>query len=105
MRSLLYEIAADPTKAITMTFALDVICTHCPHNEIGVCSKEHEVTTSDEKVLSLCDQVTDDPAPWSSLRDKLCDQILNPQKLADVCHGCVYLERCERVAAKGEMHL
>ena len=86
----------NPETQLELTTELDGICLFCPFSHDEECEKADEVDVSDRKILRHVSMEFGETVGWVTLRERLIDEIIQKERLSEVCAGCKFLPRCDR---------
>lgn len=89
--------AEDPV--VTLRAGADVLCRSCPNDRGGVCESAEKTARYDAAVLRLAGLSDGARLPWSALRASVCERILGPGRLPEVCGDCRWFGLCGKQAA------
>lgn len=92
MAHLLEELA--PDSSVRLTVGTDAVCSHCPNNINGVCSKPDKVAGYDRAVLDLCGLGEGDILPFGVFTSLVQKRLLAPGCRPGICGDCQWNEVC-----------
>jgi hypothetical protein len=91
---------SNPDSAIILTTETDIICSACPHNKNGRCSKkensEKRTKEHDLKAIKRFGFREGERIKISEALDKIKKEIL-PKNLAKICQKCDWLGYCSNL--------
>lgn len=92
MEKIIALLENDPV--ITIIKERDNVCLHCPFNENDVCASLEKVNRYDNAVLDICNISSGDTMKWSEYRTLISKNILEENKLKDICPDCCWYKIC-----------
>ena len=78
----------DNSPVVRLTDKCDVICRKCPDNINGMCLNEEKVSAIDRRCLDELSLDFGDDISWNDLKKLAFENIINCQKLKEVCRDC-----------------
>ncbi|OON95654.1 MAG: hypothetical protein ATN31_10685 [Candidatus Epulonipiscioides saccharophilum] len=88
------KILKDNPK-IEVVAQCDVLCASCPHkSKQDRCGRYDKVLQFDNNVLTCLNIEAGQKFFWNDFRDNVRKEILENNKLQEVCNGCSWLEFC-----------
>ena len=71
------------------------ICKNCPNNEHGQCSKEASVSGNDKRTYEMIKSSLKEEQTWKDLTQLVYRNIIDKNKLKQVCDVCRWSDICE----------
>ena len=93
MTHISHQMAKNPQ--ITLVSGADQLCQTCP-NRIGEtgCNSDEKVLRYDAQVLERCGLSVGDVVTWDAFSALVAREILNVNRLEQVCQGCEWMHIC-----------
>ena len=80
---------------INIVSGVDDICKNCPNNEHGQCSKEASVSGNDKRTYEMIKSSLKEEQTWKDLTQLVYRNIIDKNKLKQVCDVCRWSDICE----------
>lgn len=94
MDAVMNAIASNKELTITLHSDTDILCEHCPNNVHGSCKTYEKVADYDQAVLAYCQLKNGDTIPISSFLSNVRQEIINKNRLKDICSDCTWYHIC-----------
>mgnify|MGYP001025815121 FL=1 len=88
--------ALTPERPVRLAAETDEICSACPNNEGGLCSRPERVAGYDRAVLDRCGLEEGAALPFGAFTALVQERILAAGLRRDICGGCQWDGLCSR---------
>lgn len=92
--------ALTPERPVRLAAETDEICSACPNNEGGLCSRPERVAGYDRAVLELCGLAEGQVLPFGAFTGLVQEKILAAGLRPGICKGCQWNEVCASHASR-----
>lgn len=93
LQQVLDQMADNPT--LVLLEEADVVCSHCPNLDQGVCCTAEKVLRYDSQVLQLCGLQPGQQLSWQDFSSKVKANILVPGLRHTICGDCQWNSLCQ----------
>lgn len=100
MKEIIKYLNEHPDDAFYLESKMDRICFACPNNIDQVCLTAEKVARYDSKCLELCQLKPGDHLTWKQYRTLLEKNVLQKNRLYEICGDCGWYPICEKAAQK-----
>jgi hypothetical protein len=100
MKQTIAHLEASEDQRVKLVCRTDVICDKCPYNENDTCRSSQSVLDYDIACLRICGLEENQEISWGEFKNKVKENILNSNKLNEVCMDCQWIEICLQNAGK-----
>ncbi len=90
-----YDKLLQENPVIQIVKGVDDICKNCPNNKNGKCSKEDSVLGNDKRTYELIKDELKEEQTWKDLTRLVYRNIIDKNKLKQVCEVCRWSDICE----------
>lgn len=92
--------ALTPERPVRLAAETDEICSACPNNEGGLCSRPERVAGYDRAVLELCGLAEGQVLPFGAFTGLVQEKILAAGLRPGICKSCQWNEVCASHASR-----